>query len=239
MDKYEDIIKNLIEMKLVGGETLALPQNYDMMDKAIDMGVSGQMRLVITTNATLTPKMGKYGDIFDYVPHFKTCQMNISIECWGEKNNYIRFPSKWELIMKNVKRFAEMPRTRILFATCVSSLNIGYLNEVADGVDILQEERPDVYNDFATGSLVIGGDNLYIVTAIPLDIREQYLDKIYSVVKPHHTQTFMKLTSYLTDMKWDEELHNKMMIDVERRDKYRGTCLTDVFPEWKPYYGKL
>ena len=105
MDKYEDIIKNLIEMKLVGGETLALPQNYDMMDKAIDMGVSDQMRLVITTNATLTPKMGKYGDIFNYVPHFKDCQMNISIECWGEKNNYIRFPSKWELIMKNVKKF--------------------------------------------------------------------------------------------------------------------------------------
>jgi hypothetical protein len=239
MDKYEDIIKNLIEMKLVGGETLALPQNYDMMDKAIDMGVSGQMRLVITTNATLTPKMGKYGSIFDYVPHFKTCQMNISIECWGEKNNYIRFPSKWPKIMENVRRFAEMPRTKILFATCVSSLNIGYLNEVADGVDILQKETPDVYNNFATGSLVIGGANLYIVTAIPHDIREQYLDKIYSTVKPHHTQTFMKLASYLENMEWDEELHNKMMIDVSRRDKYRGTCLTDVFPEWKPYYEKL
>jgi hypothetical protein len=239
MEKYTDIIKNLIEMKLVGGETLALTQNYDMMDKAIDMGVSDQMRLVITTNATLTPKMGKRGDIFNYVPHFKDCQMNISVECWGEKNNYIRFPSKWPKIMENVKRFAKMPRTKILFATCVSSLNIGYLNEVADGVDILQEETPDVYNDFATGSLVVGGQNLYIVTAVPPDIREQYLDKIYSEVKPHHTKTFMKLSSYLTNMEWDEELHNKMMIDISKRDKYRGTCLTDMFPEWKPYYEKL
>ena len=25
----------------------------------------------------------------------------------------------------------------------------------------------------------------------------------------------------------------------EKRDKYRGTCLTDIFPEWKPYYEKL
>ena len=141
--------------------------------------------------------------------------------------------------MENVGRFSKMPDTKILFATCVSSLNIGYLNEVADGVDILQEQEPDIYNNFATGSLVFGGDNLYIVTAVPLDIREQYLERIYTLVKPHHTKTFMKLANYLTDMEWDEKLHKKMMIDVAKRDKFRGTCLTDVFPEWKPYYEKL
>ena len=103
MNQYTDVLKNLIELKLVGGETLALPQNYEMMDHAIEMGVSKQMRLVMTTNATLTPKMGKLGDVFEYVQHFKDCEINVSVECWGEKNNYIRFPSKWPKIMENVK----------------------------------------------------------------------------------------------------------------------------------------
>ena len=236
MTKYEEVLETVIQMKLVGGETLALPQNYELMDKAIEMGVAKNMHLTITTNATLTPKMGKLGDIFNYVPEFNGCQMNISVECWGDKNNYIRFPSKWEKIMHNVERFAKMPDTKILFATCVSSLNIGYLNEVADGVDILQEQEPDVYNDFASGSLVFGGDNVYLITAIPLDIREQYLDRIYTRVKPRHTKTFMKLANYLTDMEWDELHHKRMMNDVRARDKYRGTCLFDVFPEWEPYY---
>ena len=239
MNQYTDVLKNLIELKLVGGETLALPQNYEMMDKAIEMGVSKQMRLVLTTNATLTPKMGKHGDVFDYVPHFKDCQMNVSIECWGEKNNYIRFPSKWEKIMENVERFSKMPRTKILFATCVSSLTIGYLHEVAEGVDALIEKQPDIFNEFATGSLVIGGDNLYTVTAIPLDIRDLYLERIYEHAPERHTKTFMKLAKYLTDMPFDESLHNRMMIDVAKRDKFRGTVLTDVFPEWEPYYEKF
>ena len=239
MNQYTDVLKNLIELKLVGGETLALPQNYEMMDKAIEMGVSKQMRLVLTTNATLTPKMGKHGDVFDYVPHFKDCQMNVSIECWGEKNNYIRFPSKWEKIMENVERFSKMPRTKILFATCVSSLTIGYLHEVAEGVDALIEKQPDIFKEFATGSLVIGGDNLYTVTAIPLDIRDLYLERIYEHAPERHTKTFMKLAKYLTDMPFDESLHNRMMIDVAKRDKFRGTVLTDVFPEWEPYYEKL
>jgi hypothetical protein len=239
MNQYTDVLKNLIELKLVGGETLALPQNYEMMDKAIEMGVSKQMRLVLTTNATLTPKMGKHGDVFDYVPHFKDCQMNVSIECWGKKNNYIRFPSKWEKIMENVERFSKMPRTKILFATCVSSLTIGYLHEVAEGVDALIEKQPDIFNEFATGSLVIGGDNLYTVTAIPLDLRDLYLESIYENAPERHTKTFMKLAKYLTDMPFDESLHNRMMIDVAKRDKFRGTVLTDVFPEWEPYYEKL
>ena len=239
MNQYTDVLKNLIELKLVGGETLALPQNYEMMDKAIEMGVSKQMRLVLTTNATLTPKMGKHGDVFDYVPHFKDCQMNVSIECWGEKNNYIRFPSKWEKIMENVERFSKMPRTKILFATCVSSLTIGYLHEVAEGVDALIEKQPDIFKEFATGSLVIGGDNLYTVTAIPLDIRDLYLKRIYEHAPERLTKTFMKLAKYLTDMPFDESLHNRMMIDVAKRDKFRGTVLTDVFPEWEPYYEKL
>tara|TARA_A100000164_G_scaffold283553_1_gene256144 strand:- start:172 stop:723 length:552 start_codon:yes stop_codon:yes gene_type:complete len=183
--------------------------------------------------------MGKLGDVFEYVQHFKDCQINVSVECWGEKNNYIRFPSKWPKIMENVKRFAKLPRTKILFATCVSSLNVGYLHEVADGVDKLRSAEPEIYNNFATGSLVIGGDNLYTIATIPEDIREFYIDKIYHESKPQHSKTFMKLISYLTETPFDQSLHDRMIEDVAKRDKYRGTCLTDVFPEWKPYYEKL
>ena len=239
MNQYTEILKNVVELKLVGGETLALPQNYQMMDHAIDLGVTKQMRLVITTNATLTPKMGKLGDIFEYVPYFKDCQMNISVECWGQKNNYIRFPSKWEKIMENVERFAKMPDTKILFATCVSSLNVGYLHEVADGVDALRYIEPKVYNNFATGSLVIGGGNLYTIATVPEDIRELYIDRIYNESKAHHSKTFMKLINYLTDTPFDQDLHDRMIEDVAKRDKYRGTCLTDIFPEWRPYYVKF
>ena len=28
----------------------------------------------------------------------------------------------------------------------------------------------------------------------------------------------------------------RMLQDIKDRDKYRGTCLIDLFPEWKKYY---
>ena len=73
-----------------------------MMQRTIDLGVSKNIVLKITTNGTLTPKFdGK--DIFHYIPYFRGCSMTVSIEFWGERNNYLRFPSKWDVIINNVK----------------------------------------------------------------------------------------------------------------------------------------
>ena len=37
-------------------------------------------------------------------------------------------------------------------------------------------------------------------------------------------------------MEYDEKQMEHMLKDIADRDKYRGTCLTELFPEWKPYY---
>ena len=241
VEDYADILKNLVELKLVGGETLAIKENYDLMKLAIDMGVSKKMSLRITTNATLTPKFdGK--DIFDYIPYFKDCQITVSIEFWGEKNNYMRFPSKWDVILSNARKFAWGRKTRVMFASTVNALTIGYLPEIAYGVYALREEyeSDDMWN-WASGSLVWGQGNQYAITSIPLDIRELYMDNYYkfgNFMDKEFTE-WEKLYNYLKEMPFDEKLHNEMMKDIQLRDKHRGTCLTDVFPEWEPYYEKL
>lgn len=230
-DKYKDntliqidqdlpSIRPITALKLVGGETLAIKQNYDLMQKFIDAGLSENITLEITTNATLTPKFNDW-DIFDYIAHFKDCKMVISVEGWGEKNNYLRYPSKWEVIMENAEKFKEC--SSVMFASTVNCLNIGYLDEVKTGA----KNMGCTYN---FGSLVWGPKELYTIEALPIDIREIYLDKFYSVGIDRD------LISYLEDMDYKPELSRRMMADLIERDKYRGTCLLDMFPEWKPYY---
>tara|TARA_B100000949_G_scaffold121648_1_gene107487 strand:+ start:90 stop:1370 length:1281 start_codon:yes stop_codon:yes gene_type:complete len=243
VEEYADILKNLTELKLVGGETLAIKENYDLIQLAVDLDVSKNMSLRITTNGTLTPKFGGK-DIFDYIPHFKDCQMTVSIEFWGEKNDYLRFPSKWNVIIENARKFVECPRTRVMFATTVNALTLGYLPEIAVGVYELRKEyesRKDALWSWASGSLVWGDGNQYAITSIPLDIREMYMNKYfeYSDFVENEFKEWEKLYSYLKNMPFDEELHKEMMTDIQLRDNHRGTCLTDVFPEWKPYYEKL
>jgi len=214
--------KDLTELKLVGGETLAIKNNYDVMMKTIDSGYSKNISLTITTNATLTPKFNGV-DIFEIIPKFKDCKINISVEAWGQRNNYLRFPSKWETIMHNAQKF--MDCATIQFDATINALNIGYLYEVVEGARNLG----CTYN---IGSLVWGSQEWYTVEAIPTDVREIYLNKFYSL----HDIEFRGLISYLEDTKFDEQLLIKVMKDVKSRDIYRGTCLLDLAPEWKSYY---
>ena len=129
-----------------------------------------------------------------------------------------------------------------MFATTVNALTIGYLPEIAYGVYALREEyeSDDMWN-WASGSLVWGPGNQYAITSIPLDIRDKYMDDYYkfgNFMDKEFTE-WEKLYNYLKEMPFDEKLHNEMMRDIQLRDKHRGTCLTDVFPEWEPYYEKL
>ena len=229
------VIDNLVELKMTGGETLAIKYNYDLMKRIVERGLAKNMDLRITTNGTLTPKFdGK--DIFDYIPEFKSCLINISIEGWGKRNEYIRYPSNWDVIYRNSKRFASIDNTKVLFVSTINSINVGYLWEIARGMDHLLDEFPGSFYPFATGSLVWGWMEKYVITNVPPDIREQYAQLYFENWNDRYEQDFKKILNYLDTLPYDEELMHKMMKDVKSRDINRGTCLLDLAPEWKPYY---
>jgi sulfatase maturation enzyme AslB (radical SAM superfamily) len=229
------VIDNLVELKLTGGETLAIKYNYDLMKRVVDRGLAKNMDLRITTNGTITPKYdGK--NIFDYIPEFKECLINISIEGWGERNQYLRYPSKWDVIYKNAERYASLPNTKVLFVSTINALNIGYLWEIAHGLGGLMEKYPGKFFPFSTGSLVWGQGEEYVITTVPPEIREDYINLYFSNWKLEYSDHFKKIVDYLETVPYDEELMHKMLKDVKSRDLYRGTSLLDFAPEWKPYY---
>tara|TARA_Y100000361_G_scaffold104228_1_gene93951 strand:- start:548 stop:1708 length:1161 start_codon:yes stop_codon:yes gene_type:complete len=212
-------LKNLLELKLVGGETLAISDNYKVMEKCSDDVV-----VRITTNGTVTPKFnGK--DIFDYIPKFKKFIINVSIEFWGERNNYLRFPSKWERIIGNVKRFKSFDNCEVNYHSTINALNVGYMLDIIDNADC----------PFSLDNLVYGDNEIYSIVSVPPDIREQYLERYYLDYRKE-TDTII---TYLENIEHDEFQMTRMLQDIKDRDKYRGTCLIDLFPEWKKYYEKL
>jgi organic radical activating enzyme len=229
------VIDNLVELKLTGGETLAIKYNYDLMKRIVDRGLAKDMDLRITTNGTLTPKFDDK-DIFDYIPEFKECLINISIEGWGERNQYLRYPSKWDVIYKNAERYASLTNTKVLFVSTINALNVGYLWEIAHGLDGLMGKYPGKFFPFSTGSLVWGRGEEYVITTVPPEIREEYINSYFSNWKSEYKDDFKKIVDYLETVPYDEELMYEMIKDVKKRDLHRGTCLLDLAPEWKPYY---
>ena len=101
---------------------------------------------------------------------------------------------------------------KISWHSTVNALNVGYLNEMP-----MQQSF--------TG-LVEGLGEIYSVASVPPDIKELYLKK----------DNQSKIISYLEGTDWDEKQMWTMLKDIQVRDRYRNTCLTDIFPEWSKYY---
>ena len=214
-DDIDHILKTLSNLQLVGGETLAIPKNYELLNHIIELGVSSNINLHIITNGTIIPKIEGM-TILDYIPYFKRVDFNVSIEFWGEKNDYLRYGSNWSDIITNVSKFKEHG-AYYRWSPTVNALNIGYLNELPN------------YENLTALNGIVDDSEIYSIKSVPPEIKELYLTK----------NNFEKIDNLLKNTVWDENKMKSMLLDVSMRDKLRGTCLTDIFPEWKPYYEKL
>jgi len=102
---WEDLEKHLPQMKriyLAGGEPLLIDRQFELLSKCVENGYSKNIILEYNSNITaLTDK------ILNTWSHFKKVEIGISVDGVGPVNDYIRFPSKWDQVNKNIKRLDE------------------------------------------------------------------------------------------------------------------------------------
>ena len=128
--------------------------------------------------------------------------------------------------MGNVKRFKSFDNCEVNYHSTINALNVGYMLDIIDNADCPFGKLDN---------LVYGDNEIYSIVSVPPDIREQYLERYYLDYRKE-TDTII---TYLENIEHDEFQMTRMLQDIKDRDKYRGTCLIDLFPEWKKYYEKL
>ena len=122
------VIDTVEEIYLTGGEpTLALEQ-YKLFDRCIELDKAKDITLKYNTNLTnIPPKM------VEYWKHFKKIKINASIDAYDELNRYIRYPTNWKSVDKNLSAFHKMEKQgkmRVQVHTTVQIYNILDLNKL-------------------------------------------------------------------------------------------------------------
>ena len=169
---------------MTGGEPTIIKRNLDYIDKIIESGHSKEVELIFTTNATNINK-----NFIDSSKKFKSVSFNVSIDAVGELANYIRNPSDWKTIEKNMNLLHDSGMG-VSFNTTIQWLNMTRLNEV--------------FNYLKNSKLPFGGIWFQLVTD-PF-----YLDPIYA-------PEFMKqkcindIEHFLLDPYLAQEKHNNIL----------------------------
>lgn len=113
-----------------GGEPLLIKEHDRFIRKLVDSGRSREIELRYHTNGTQLSE-----EILELWTHFKTVELMISIDDWGDRNEYVRYPAKWATVKKHLDRLDSTPDNIIVNILCsVHAMNIFHLPDFCQNV---------------------------------------------------------------------------------------------------------
>lgn len=89
---------------LTGGEPLLVKGNHELVAFCVKEGFAKNMSLMLNTNLTVVRE-----EFLENLKHFKHVQLFGSIDGFAAANEYLRYPSKWHIVEKNLGHFLQLP----------------------------------------------------------------------------------------------------------------------------------
>ena len=216
-------IKKTKRIQLIGGETFLIKQNIQILERCVEEGWAKDKKLFIFSNNYGYPKMEK---IKELLSHFEKVHYKCSMELWGPKNDYIRFPSKWEEVERNIRLIDSLPNVNIGFAMTLNPISIGYVDEAMRGGEEFGI-KPSYFN--------VTRPRWFTLKSLPDDVRDFYLDRLYAQ-DFKMIQKCTKAIEYLEKREFDQSLYEEMIVRIKARDKLRNDNILNYFPEWSAHF---
>ena len=233
-------VENIQELYFAGGEPLLIPEHYKILEFLVEEGFAKDVNLRYNSNGLELPDK-----LFELWQHFKEVRFNFSIDAYGQRNNYIRYPSQWEDVAKNLKRLDENTRdnTVINIACAVQLLNAGYIDELAEWK---MDQGFSKINPSMFGGGIIGTHLVYLpsylnVRVLPQKAKLWVKDKLETFIDrqkfnlefnqhPYGAQRWNGLIKYMMQEDWSTKLP-ALREYLTVTDERRGTDYTQTFKE--------
>lgn len=212
---------NIIHLDIPGGEPFlsGVPEQLDLLQSLIEQGRASQISLHYSTNATVMPDPVWW----NLWQHFKEIDLQISIDGVADKNSYIRFPSEWAGVYKNVKHYqdaqAKQHNLRLSVSHTVSAYNVYYLPEFMAWCQEQNLPRPWLGR---VHTPIIFRPSVWCASA------KAYIIKHLESSNQTDCKTWANLLSSTDE---DSKYFTKFVESVSWHDAYRNLDFRKTFPE--------
>lgn len=211
--------QNLRRLEIYGGEPLIDKKLPMLLGKLIETGQSQYIDLNISTNVTRFPAP----EWISMMSHYKSFNLNLSIDGVGEQFEYLRYPAKWSRVEANMHKFVELfshhDNFFLLPTVTVSSMNIYYLPEL---VTYLQEST----GVFPHLNLVMQ-PFWYRISNIHEDVKQHIVAKL----EQSGIEQLMSYAEYMKTNPCSAKGWEQFKFWTNAMDQYRGESFAETFPE--------
>jgi MoaA/NifB/PqqE/SkfB family radical SAM enzyme len=230
---------NIRELYFAGGEPLLIPEHYKILEFMVETGAAKLCVVRYNSNGLELPEK-----LFELWKHFKEVKFNFSIDTVGERNDYIRYPSKWSDVVANLERLDDTPNNITVNIACaVQLLNVLTVPEL---VYWKESKNFKKINLPPYGAGLIGTHLVYLpsylnVRVLPKHLKDQVARQIEYfcsrksmdiefISNPYGLKRWQGLVQYMMAEDWSNKL--PILEDyLTVTDTHRGTDFRKVFPE--------
>ena len=222
-------------IRMHGGEPLVVPEHDQFLVWLVENNLNKNIKISYTTNGTiLTNRLIELWKKFDHV------SIAISVDAVGKLNHYIRYPTNWDILNENMKKFDQLAKNANIDVTItptIQALNVTRIHEILSWMRQFENIRK-----LPWVKTVVNPKSLDL-RLIPKNLRqysaEKLLEELHITCGSEVNDLAYKKIKQLAKMMRDSaELKDRFQdfIDTNMKfDKVRKTNLFDVLPELEPY----
>jgi MoaA/NifB/PqqE/SkfB family radical SAM enzyme len=243
-------IPNLKQVYFAGGEPLMIREHKWFLEEIIRQGYSDKILIRYNTNGLLVDD-----EIIDLWKQFKKVKVGFSIDAVSDRNYYIRYPSDWATIEKNLHKLDNTPdNIQVSVATAIQILNVKHLADFAKWKITQNFKKVNLENTVGgiqAGGGIVNMHLLYIPTFLSIrllpesdkaEVRKSFAelanwlyanyrqDEDFWKTNPYGWKRWQAVLDFM-----DAEDHTAQLPAfkeyIERLDTLRNTDFKSVFPE--------
>lgn len=222
VERFTELAPGLMHLDVPGGEPFisGVSQQQALLQYYINIGRASDMTLHYTTNATIFPDQS-WWKLWN---HFKEIDLQLSIDGIESRYEYIRFPAKWNTLVKNVDQYLDkqLHNFKLSVSHTVSAYNIYYLDEFFNWCQTTGLPRPWLGRVHTPSHMR--------PTVWPQKIRVEITDHLKS--SSHNDVKIWANHIANTD---DSAMFDTFKIKLHEHDRHRNLDFKSVFPEMAPH----
>lgn len=97
MDRIKELMPDIRYLSVAGGEPLIQPEFFDLLEFIVAKGYAKNIELWLNTNLTVLPER-----FLELISAFQHVRIAVSVDATGLAAEYIRSPSDWGRVSKNI-----------------------------------------------------------------------------------------------------------------------------------------
>ena len=233
------------ELYFAGGEPLMIPEHFAILEFMVTEGFAKDCIIRYNSNGTIIDQR-----TLDLWSKFKQVKFNFSLDAVNERNDYIRYPSKFKEIETNLQMLDNTSDNIVVNIACaVQALNVHHIVDLAEW-KLAQNFKK--INQAPYGAGLIGLHLVYLpshmnVRVLPKKIKEQVSEKIINFAtslnrdiefntNSYGKERWLGLVNYMNAEDWSHKLPALQQY-LKINDKTREQNFIKIFPELELVYG--